>query len=136
MSGPSLDRYAASQKVQLVPAGQIWCYIRDKPINESPEEHIRQRICRSLVEEYGYPKDQLRLNFVIRIGRKKHPVDVTIFGELDAVIQENIRIIVETKREDIKPADRDNGIEQLKSYMAACLNCQFGMWTNGLERIL
>ena len=37
------------------------------------------------------------------------------------------------KKESIKPTDKKEGVDQLKSYMAACVNSQFGMWTNGLE---
>lgn len=33
----------------------------------------------------------------------------------------------------MKPKDRKEGVEQIHSYMAACVNCEFGMWTNGSE---
>ena len=41
---------------------------------------------------------------------------------------ENAIIVIECKRESIRPTDNDNGVEQLKSYIAACQNCRFGMW--------
>jgi type I restriction enzyme M protein len=28
------------------------------------------------------------------------------------------------------------GVEQLKSYMAACLNCEWGLWTNGKTKLV
>src|SRR5207237_597301 len=43
-------------------------------------------------------------------------------------------VILETKREGTKRESRTEGVEQLKSYMAASLNCQHGMWTNGVDR--
>ena len=48
--------------------------------------------------------------------------------------QENAWIIIECKAQNIPPEHKKEGTEQLKSYMAACLNSEFGMWTNGRER--
>ena len=32
------------------------------------------------------------------------------------------------------PSNRAEGVDQLRSYMAACLNAQYGIWTNGDEK--
>jgi len=40
--------------VQFVPAGKLRCYVTGKLRPDKPEEHVRQRWARSLVEEYGY----------------------------------------------------------------------------------
>ncbi len=40
-------------------------------------------------------------------------------------------MLIECKSEKIRPAMKKDGIEQLRSYMAACPNAQVGMWTNG-----
>ena len=42
--------------------------------------------------------------------------------------QETIFIIVEAKREDVRPTDREEGIAQLKSYMSASINARWGLW--------
>lgn len=34
----------------------------------------------------------------------------------------------------MKSADKKDGVGQLQSYMAACPNVSYGMWTNGIER--
>ena len=60
-------------------------------------------------------------------------VDLAIFKPSAAQKQENILIIVEAKRPDIQPKARGEGVEQLKSYMAACASCRFGLWV-GSER--
>ena len=44
-------------KIETVPAGKIKCYVTGKLREDSPEEHVRQRMARSLVEEYGYDKN-------------------------------------------------------------------------------
>lgn len=42
--------------------------------------------------------------------------------------------MVECKASTVKAADKDAGVGQLQSYMAACPNVTYGMWTNGMER--
>ncbi|KAA6318613.1 hypothetical protein EZS27_031402, partial [termite gut metagenome] len=68
----------------------------------------------------------------------KKRADIVIFSggmtDEEKKNQHNIRIIIECKKEAVKPTDKDNGIEQLKAYMAACVNCEWGMWTNGLHK--
>jgi type I restriction enzyme M protein len=41
---------------------------------------------------------------------------------------------VETKKRGTNPAAKVDGIDQLKTYMASCLNAQYGLWTNGDDR--
>jgi type I restriction enzyme M protein len=116
--------------VVLVPRGKLRCYVHPDVLREdTPEEHVRQRVARSLVEEYGYAKRDLHLNFAIKIGsgRRKF-VDIAIFPHRVEHRQETISIIVETKREDVRPTDRTDGIDQLKSYMAACISARWGLW--------
>jgi len=118
------------QTLLLVPVGKLRCYIHpDKLREDTPEEHVRQRVARSLVEEYGYHKADLHLEFPITIGSgKKKRVDIAIFPAGSEHKQEHIFIIVEAKREDIRPTDREQGVEQLKSYLAACLRSRWGLW--------
>lgn len=112
----------------FIPPGKIRCFITGKLRQDKPEEHIRQRIARSVIEEYGYSKADVEIEFPIKMGTKKKKADIAIFHEGSPHKQENIFIIVETKQENIKPTDREEGIEQLKSYMAASLGCRYGLW--------
>lgn len=113
----------------LVPAGKIRCYVHEGVLREdTPEEHVRQRVARSLVEEYGYDKCDLHLNFPVKMGSGKKRVDIAVFPSRAEHQQEHIFIIVEAKREDIRPTDRREGVDQLKSYLASCLNTRWGLW--------
>lgn len=118
------------QVTLLVPQGKIRCYVHEGVLrDDTPEEHVRQRVARSLVEEYGYAKTDLHLEFPVKMGsRRKKAVDIAVFPEGAEHQQENIHIIVETKRDDVQPTHRKEGVEQLKSYMAACLNVRWGLW--------
>ena len=119
--------------VRLVPAGKIRCYITGKLRQDKPEEHVRQRWARSLVEEYRYRREDIAIEFHVKMGVKKKKADIVIFKEGSPHKQENVFIILEAKREDILPRDREEGVDQLKSYMAASSQCRYGLWV-GSER--
>lgn len=112
----------------FIPPGKLRCVVTDILRNDTPEENVRQRVARSLIEDYGYKREDIEIEFSIRIGTRPVRVDIAIFPSNANHFPQNISIIVECKREEIKPTDRDNGIGQLQSYMSACLNCRFGMW--------
>lgn len=122
-----------SNVTYLVPPGNIRCYITGGLRKDTPEEQVRQRWARSLVEEYGYSKSNIMLEYPIRMGVAKKRVDIAIFKPDSNKTQEDILVIVEAKREDIKASDKANGEGQLKSYMAACSSCKYGLWV-GKER--
>lgn len=112
----------------VIPTGKIKCYITNILRNDTPEEHIRQRIARSLVEEYGYSKSDIDFEWVIQTGQAKKRADIVIFEKDQKHTDENILLIVEAKRKEIKPTHSQNGIKQLKSYLAATLNAKYGLW--------
>lgn len=101
---------------------------------ETPEEYVRQEIAKSLVREYGYPRSDIAVEFVLRLGSRKPRADLVIFNAGEDREQQNAYVIVECKEQRVKANDRKEGVGQLQSYMAACPNAVFGMWTNGLER--
>ena len=117
-----------TEAITLIPPGKLQCVITGKLRPDTSEEHIRQRIARSLLEDYGYDKADIEIEFTVNLGSSKKRVDIAIFPHRVEHKQENITIIVECKREDVRPTDRDNGVEQLKSYLSACANARFGLW--------
>lgn len=119
--------------IPFIPAGKIRCCITDKLRADTPEENVRQRWARSLIGEYKYAKADLALEFRIKMGRASKKADIVVFKEGAAKKQENIFIIVEAKRANVLPRAAGDGIEQLKSYMAASSSCRYGFWV-GSER--
>lgn len=134
----SKSQFNIETPLLLVPAGKLRCYIHANTLREdTPEEHVRQRVSRSLVEEYGYDRRDMHLEFPVTIGSgKKKRVDIAIFPPGAEHLQECIYIIVEAKREDVTPTDRAQGVEQLKSYLAACKNARWGLWVGKEMRAL
>lgn len=120
--------------IPLIPAGKIRCYITGKLRPDKPEEHVRQRWARSLVDEYGYNRLDIMVEFKVKMGSASKKADLVVFKLNSPKKQENIFIIVEAKRADVQPKAKGEGVEQLKSYMAACSSCRFGLWV-GSERI-
>jgi type I restriction enzyme M protein len=118
---------------EVIPPGKIKCFITGKLRNDTPEERVRQDVARSLVEEYGYSKRDIGIEFYIKMGATKKRADIVIFSPGSEHKQENIYLIAETKPEDVKPSDKKEGVGQLQSYMSACPNCKFGLWI-GSER--
>jgi type I restriction enzyme M protein len=129
-----LNSYLGTTTVKKVPDDQTVDYLTGELRRKTPEELVRQRVLQSLIEEYAYKKNDIELEFRIKMGSERKPVDIGIFQEGKPHTQENLYLIVETKKQKIKPADRNEGIDQLKSYTSACANCQFGLWTNGIDR--
>lgn len=64
-----------------IPAGKIKCYITGAYRKDTPEEHVRQRVCRSIVEEYGYAKNDIELERVVQLGTDKKRADIVVFEE-------------------------------------------------------
>jgi len=117
-----------------VPPGKIPCFITGKLRKDTPEERVRQEVAKSLVEEYGYEKADIDVEFPIKVGSYTKRADLVIFYDGREHRQENAYIVIETKREDVRPSDKKEGIRQLKSYLSVCLNAKFGLWV-GSERI-
>lgn len=117
-----------TEVIYLVPPGSIRCCITGKLRKDTPEENVRQRWARSLMDEYGYEPRDLELEFTIEMGRAKKRADIVIFKPDSKHLQENAVIIVEAKRDDILASDKVKGEGQLKSYMAASSSCRYGLW--------
>lgn len=118
----------------LIPAGKIRCYVTGQLRPDKPEEHIRQRWARSLVDEYKYTNADVAIEFRIKMGVASKRADIVVFKPGGPHRQDSALIIVEAKRTDVQPKDKSEGVEQLRSYMAACSSCRYGLWV-GSEKI-
>lgn len=112
--------------------GYVKDYLTEKLVRAGPEElDARQIFEKRLVEEYGYLKNQISgagEEFYIQKGsnEKVGPADIVVFNN-DKRTQDNIKLIVETKRKD-----RKDGRKQLKSYVYPT-PAEGAVWFNGAE---
>ena len=119
----------------IIQQGKVLDFIDGKTQrDETPEEYVRQEIAKSIVREYLYEKAHIEVEFTVRVGSRKPRADLVIFPPAAAHVQEKAYIIVECKAATIKAAAKKDGVGQLHSYMAACPNVSYGMWTNSVER--
>ena len=125
-----------TSNITFIPSGKLRCVITDQLRNDTPEENVRQRVARSLIDQYGYRQEDIEVEFTVPIGTRRPRADLAIFPPGTAHNAEDAIILVECKRESIRPTDNDNGVDQLKSYMAACQNCRFGMWVGSELQVL
>jgi len=119
----------------IVPQGKIVDFIDGALRKETQEEYVRQEIEKSLVREYKYPREEIAVEFGIKFGSNRKRADLVLFPEGAAHKQEHAWAIIECKAENVSPNDKLEGIDQLKTYLAASVSAEFGMWTNGQDRL-
>lgn len=125
----------AENKVIVIPEGKICDYIDGKFRNDTPEEYVRQTIEIRLIREHKYMPSQVKIEYSLKLGSNKPRADIVIFEKDQTKFeQENLKIIIECKKETVDAKNSKEGVDQLKSYMSACLNCEWGMWTNGKQK--
>lgn len=127
----------AETKVIVIPEGKISDYIDGKFRNDTPEEYVRQTIEKRLVNEHKYSLKQIKIEYTLQLGSNKPRADIVIFDNDTPLIeqtQNNVKLIIECKKEAVDARNAKDGVEQLKSYMSACPNCEWGMWTNGKQK--
>lgn len=124
-------------KMVIIPDGKICDYIDGKFRNDTPEEYVRQTVEKRLVNEHKYSRDRICVEYTVQIGSGKKRADIVIFPDEEKdKKQENINIIIECKSEKIEANNAKDGVAQLKSYMSACPNAEWGMWTNSKEKFV
>ncbi len=93
----------------------VQCVIRNKEILIKPEEIIRQLFTEKLMNEYGYPKDNIVFEHPVKsVGREKEETDFADIVIFTDSTKSQAYIIIEIKRPNEK--DENKLKEQLKSY--------------------
>jgi len=121
--------------VEAIPEGKVVDFLTGKYVKDTPEEYVRQNIEKALALQYKFPKGDCQPEFAIKVGSgPKKRVDIIVFDRDAPHQQEHAAVLVETKKPGQSPHAKKDGVDQLKSYMAACLNAGYGLWTNGDDR--
>ncbi|MCC5789793.1 MAG: N-6 DNA methylase [Opitutales bacterium] len=119
-------------------------YITLDPVKETPKEKVRQEIARALIFEYQIAPESMERDFSINVEGKRKKVDIAIFEAGQPHEEAYLRRVVVcrpepkqgkkgvTKIRDFKQAGAD--LEDVKGFMLSVDACEWGLWTNGLER--
>lgn len=117
-----------------VKEGYIIDYISGLEVKAGPEEmEAVQVFSKILVEDYGYPKDNIQTRPQFRVKASpsdiqyKYPVDITVFSN-SKKDRDNAYIVVECKKKN-----RKDGLQQLKHYLEFS-SAVIGVWFNGNEK--
>ncbi|QMU64580.1 MAG: N-6 DNA methylase [Flavobacteriaceae bacterium] len=114
--------------------GYIRDYISGEQVKATPEEvDAVQVFSKMLVEDYGYPKENIQTRPQFRVkshpsDKKGYPVDIAVFSKSEKN-DDNAYIIVECKKKTKK-----DGLDQLKDYLKFS-NAYLGVWFNGEETL-
>lgn len=121
--------------IEAIPEGMVVDFLTGDLRRDTPEEYVRQNLERALVRQYGFAQTDCVPEFPIRVGSSRRRLDIAVFAPGEEHVQENVRTIVETKQPATPIEHAREGIGQLESYLAACLNARYGIWTNGDDRL-
>ena len=124
---------------------QIYDYITNTPVKDTPIERAIQAVARSLVEEYGFDhiqmqRDQIFANPVL----DEHGKSCKVLRKLNVVVYpENVpkddpaqitRLCL-VQAPNVKATDRKRGVALLEEVMGALPACEYGLWTNGTDLV-
>lgn len=125
----------AEKKVITIPDGYIADYIDGKFRKDTPEEYVRQTIEKRLVNEHKYQPSQINIEYTLQVGSNKPRADIVIWEkDMTEKLQATVKLIIECKKETVDARNAKDGIGQLQSYMSMCPNCEWGMWTNSIQK--
>lgn len=125
----------AEKKVITIPDGYIADYIDGKFRKDTPEEYVRQTIEKRLVNEHKYQPSQINIEYTLQVGSNKPRADIVIWEkDVTEKSQATVKLIIECKKETVDARNTKDGIGQLQSYMSVCPNCEWGMWTNSIQK--
>lgn len=126
-----------NSKKMVVEPDKLVDFIDGKIRPDKPEERVRQAVEKSLVQELEYSKSDIAVEYSLKMGSHRVRTDLAIWPQGEEHTQENIRIIIECKKKPtLQRDDPTEGVDQAKSYAAACANCEFVEWTNGEDRVV
>lgn len=134
-----------TDSAEALAENQIYDYITNQPVKDSPAERVLQSVARSLVDEYGFDHTQLQREQTIvyeaydesgRAKRVRRKVEIAIFEENSKRDdQDQIIRVCMILPPGSKANDKKRSVGMLEEMLGALPNCEYGLWTNGTELI-
>lgn len=121
---------------------QLYDFVTNQPVKDTPKERTLQAVARSLVYEYGFEHTQLKRDVTItfeaadphgRTVRVRRRVDLAVYPDGKSKVQEHIVRVAIVQPPGTKPQDSKRGIDLLEEVMGALPLCDYGLWANGNE---
>ncbi len=129
-----MDTQNTKLEIQINKQGQIYSHLREKWLENQPEELVRQNYVCKLVNDYGYSLEQMGEELKVsnsNRGQGKARADIVIWRtKEDKINNANAFIVVECKAESITIQEQD--YYQGANY-ASWSNARFFVTTNNKE---
>lgn len=135
--------------VDTIPEGMMIDYITGEQVKETDKELVLQRTARALFHEYHIDVDlmarQLPLQYEDNGKKKRTKIDIAIFDTVENKDSNDLehvkRVIVcdkmpkqSKKTPQMRTHDQaKKDLELLENTMRTLPNCDWGLWTNGIE---
>lgn len=134
---------SADDSATALAEGQLYDFITNEPVKDSPAERTLQAVARSLVDEYGFDHTQLQrdqplvydiLNDQGRPRRTRQKLSIAVYPE--HVKKEDVNQVIRVclvQPPTTKATDGKKGISLLEEVMGVLPKCDYGLWTNGTD---
>lgn len=123
--------------------GQLYDFITNQPVKDTPVERILQTVARSLVDEYGFDNTQLARDQTLlyemfdeqgRSRRVRQKVSIAVYPEgVDKEDPNQIIRVCLVQPPKTKATHPKDGVIILEQAMGALPRCDYGLWTNGTD---
>jgi len=122
---------------------QLYDYITNQPVKDTPVERVIQAVARSLVDEYSFDHTQLQRDHTVayevfnehgKTSRVRRKVDIAVFAE--GASRDNQSQIIRAciiQAPGTKAGDPRKGIYLLEEVLGGLPACEYGLWTNGTD---
>ena len=136
MAKPKIPKHQPSQPFPAIPEGLhqeacwLWIPLRKewRDVSAKPEEIVRQKFIRTLVEHYGYSLDQMDQEQRTQHGHRSPRADIVIWQSVDDRVAKRFpALVVECKTDTIEIQEKD--YYQAASYTVAS-GCEIFVATN------
>jgi type I restriction enzyme M protein len=124
---------------------QLYDFITNAPVKDTPTERLFQAVARALVDEYGFEHTQLVRDQSLvyetfdmdgKLRKQRTRISIAVFPENvrkdDPALVSRVCIVQDAK---VRASDPKRGVMQLEETLGALPNCRYGMWTNGSEQV-
>lgn len=125
--------------------GQVYDFVTNQLVKDSPLERVLQVVARSLVEEYGFDHTQLRRDqpFTYKVlddqGKERNArrtLSLVVYPEQNPKDDPaQITRVCLVQPPNVKANDPKRGVVLLEEVMGALPTCDYGLWTNGTDLV-
>ncbi|MEL7590738.1 MAG: N-6 DNA methylase [Anaerolineaceae bacterium] len=124
---------------------QLYDYITNQPVKDTPVERLLQSVARSLVDEYDFDHTQLQRDHTVtyevfnehgKTSKVRRKIDIAVFAEgANREDQDKIIRVCIIQAPGTKAGDPRKGVYLLEEVLGGLKTCEYGLWTNGTDLV-